>query len=394
LAINAVFVLGGCAALPAAGPTTSQIEDSATPASDTYVVRVNHGVMEALSLSLESGFPASFRVAHHTPTVALRPGDIISVNVYENSTSPLFGPPILRSLPASPSDANAPSVVPLSTTLPPQIIEPNGDVVIPFVGRVSVIGLTPTQAGERIAARLKSKTVDPQVIVSLQLNSANTVSVGGDVNLAKQVPITLRGERLLDVIAQAGGPRFPAIETDVRLIRGGAVARIPLQQILTSPAQNIIVQPNDTIVLVRNPKTFVVLGAAAKVAQYELDLERVTVAEGLARAGGTLETTGNLSGIYVLRTESAALARKVLVAEQGSATVDRIGRLSSTDVKILYRIDLSQSGGYFFAQNMTLRDKDIVLVANADATQLQKVLTLLRGFTGLYFDIGRNVYVP
>ena len=392
------LALSGCS-LPAAGPTVTQIERTTDPSLDVYLVKVSAPIVRILSQSKTVGFPSAFRLDNHRPSVALRPGDVISVNIYETGGSPLFGgggSGTALGQPASqlPGASQA-------ATLPGQIIEPDGQILVPFVGRVPVVGRTPTQAADEIARRLALQTVKPQVIVSLLTSNANSVTVGGEVNRAGLVPLTLRGERLLDVISQAGGPRFPAIEIDVRVMREKTVASIPLQDVLASPMDNIVVRPNDSIVLVRSPKTFVVLGAALKVAQYNMEAERVTLAEGIARAGGTVDTIGNLAGIFLLRSEPTSIARAVINADEKAidtnyVQTDETRLLAGPQTRMIYRIDLTQSPGYFFAQNMLLRDKDIVLIANAEATQIQKALTILRGFTGAYFDLSRGAayYYP
>ena len=160
-------------------------------------------------------------------------------------------------------------------------------------------------------------------------------------------------------------------------------------------------KPNDSIMLVRNPKTFVVMGAALKVAQYNFDTERVTLAEGIARAGGTVDTIGNLAGIFLIRSEPTSLARAVLGADTKAVDAsyvqtDETRLLTGPQTRMLYSIDLTQSPGYFFAQNILLRDKDIVLMANAETVQVQKAMTIIRGFTGAYFDLSRGAafYYP
>ncbi len=388
--------VAGCS-LPAAGPTASQVEKSADPRLDVYLVKVNPTIVRVLSSYKDDGFPGTFRLENHRPNISLRPGDVVSVNIYETGGTPLFG----GGGNTSGATFGQASVSAQSTSLPAQIIEANGQIIVPFVGRVRVSGLTPTQAAEEISRQLAKETVRPQVIVSLVGNKSNAVSVGGEVNRAGLVPLSLRGERLLDVIADAGGPKIPAAETDVRIIRGTTVAAIPLQQVLANPQDNIIVRPNDTVVLVHNPKTFVVLGAVTKVAQYTMNTERVTVAEGIARAGGTVDAYGSLAGVYLLRNEPTPFARAVLQADQAAVDVDYVEsnetrQLLGPFTRMIYRVDLTQSGGYFFAQNIALRDKDIILVANADTAQVQKAMTLLRSFTGAYFDISRGAtyYIP
>ena len=387
--------------LPAAGPTVSQVERTADPNLDVFLVKVTPPVVQALSDYKFDGFPRPFQIDTRRPNVALQPGDMVGVSIYEAGGTTLFGGSTGGGGGAPGGTTTQPSVSAQATTLPGQLVESSGQILIPFVGRVRVAGRTPSEAADEIARRLAPQTVQPQVIVSLLSNNANAVSVGGEVNKAGLVSLTLRGEKLLDVIAQAGGPRYPALETDVRVMRGNSVAAIPLQQVLGNPRDNIPLQPNDNVVLVRNPKTFVVLGAVTKVAQYNMESERVTLAEGIARAGGTVDSYGNLAGIFLLRSEPTRLARAVMKADS-SAIDDTYVRsaetrdLSGPQTRMIYRIDLTQSGGYFFAQNIALRDKDIVLVANAETAQIQKAMTLLRSFTGAYFDLSRGAayYVP
>jgi polysaccharide export outer membrane protein len=394
VAIASALALSGCN-LPSAGPTVSQVERSADPNLDLYLVKVTPGVVQALSRYTSEGFPESFQLQSHRPNAALRPGDIVTVSIYEAGGSPLFGATAPPSQPGQTVATGAQGVA-----LPGQLIEPDGRIMIPFVGRILVAGRSPTQAADEIARGLSTQTVRPQVIVSLVSNHINAVSVGGEVNKAGLVPLTLRGEKLLDVIAQAGGPRFPATEVDVRVMRGREVAAIPLQRVLTNPEDNIVVRPNDTIVLARNPKTFVVLGAVSKVAQYNMESERVTLAEGIARAGGTVDAYGDLAGIFLLRYEPSAFARSVFDTDRAAVNAALVQtpearNFMGPQTRVIYRVDLTQTNGYFFAQNIALRDKDIIVVANAETAQLQKALTILRGFTGLYFDIGRaGQYVP
>jgi polysaccharide export outer membrane protein len=386
-------VLSACS-LPSAGPTATQIERG-DPSFDVFLVRISPPVVRILGHYQPHGFPPAFRLETYRPTLTLQPGDVVSVSVYETGSSPLFSGAV-RSAPATPADTSA-----VGSTLPAQTIEQDGQILVPFVGRVRIAGKTPSQAADEISRRLSTQTVRPEVIVSVANYNANALTVGGEVNKAGVVPLTLKGEKLLDVIAYAGGPRFPAHQIDVRVIRGTTTATIPLQHVLANPSDNIVMKPSDAVVLVKNPKTFVVLGAAQKVSQYEMQTDRVTLAEGIAQAGGTLDNAGDLAAIYLLRSEPTALARAVVASDEAGADVSYVntpepGLLSSSQTRVMYRIDLTKAGGYFFAQNVSLRDKDIVLVANAESAQIQKVLTLLRGFTGMYFDIGRagSTFVP
>jgi polysaccharide export outer membrane protein len=381
-----VLGLAGCG-LPASAPTASDLEKGQQALDqDIYIVKMTAPVAHVLGTYAEPGFPPIFRNERYSASIVLKPGDVVGVTVYESGGSPLFGGAAPPPTPGAPSQPT-----PVATTLPPQVVETDGRIIVPYVGRMRVAGLTPAQAASQIEGSLSSQTVRPQVIVSLSSNTSNTVAVGGEVNKAGLMQLTLRGERVLDAVAWAGGPKLPGAQLDVRLIRGTSTASVPLRNVLANPADNVVVRPNDNIVLVNNPRSFVVMGATAKVAQYPIDTEHVTFAEAIAKAGGGVDNASNMGGIYLFRYEPADFARNVLSADPRAVdmTYARTGS-NGPSIPVMYRIDLKQAEGYFLAQQLPMRDKDIIVITTAEATQMQKFLTLLRGVTGLYFDLSRN----
>lgn len=390
------FGLLGCSgSIPSLAPTSVELLRKQDQDWDVYMVKVTPRVVNALASYEEPGFPSAFRVGTYTPTVILKPGDTVGVTVYENNSQPLFGnttvPPLMTGVPGQPS--------PQASTLPLQIIEADGRITVPYVGRVRVAGKTPNQAAALIQEGLDKETVRPQVVVSLVNNNSNTVAIGGEVNKAGLMPLTLRGERLLDAVAWAGGPKWPAIQVDVRLMRGNTVASVPLSQVMSNPADNIAARPDDSITLVRNPKTYLVMGAAQKVSTFTFDYEKVTVAQALAQAGGGIDTISNLRGVYLFREEPGPFARRVLESDNNAVDATYVknraeGLAKGQKAPIVYQIDMTQVDGYFLAQQITLRDDDIVLVTTAEATQFLKIMQIIRSLTGAYYDIKRTSYQP
>ncbi|MGC1466254.1 MAG: polysaccharide biosynthesis/export family protein [Pseudolabrys sp.] len=329
-------------------------------------------------------FDGRFTSARYVASNVLKPGDTISITVYESGGSSLFGSPG-----STPSVAPGGVVTPTGTgagvtTVPPQTIEADGTVSMPYVGRIVVTGRTPGQVGHMIEEKLRGKVIQPQVVVSPIGMVSNTATVGGEVNQPRPIPLTLRGERLLDVIAAAGGAKYPSYETYVRVVRGHNSGNVLLQTVVNNPSENIIIRPNDEVFVTHNARTFAVLGATQKVSQYTFDTEKVTLAEAIARAGGPVDTIGDPSAIYLFRFEPWALAKDVLPEAQVTAD-----GAHPDFVPILYRINLSGAEGYFVAQSVQMRDKDVVLITNAEATQLQKLMAVVRGFTGVAYDLAR-----
>lgn len=157
---------------------------------------------------------------------------------------------------------------------------------MPYAGRVRVAGRSPAEVEQTIVQALREKAIEPQVLVTVTRNVANTVTVIGEVTNGARVPLTTRGDRLLDVIAAAGGTRAAAHEVFVTLVRDGASVRIPMQAILNDPAENVYVQAGDVVSVARDPQTFTAAGAAGINTVIPFDAVGITLEQALARAGG------------------------------------------------------------------------------------------------------------
>src|SRR5690606_27875143 len=115
------------------------------------------------------------------------------------------------------------------------------------------------------------------------------------------------GDRLLDVIATAGGIRAPVNETFVQLSRGGRTVRVAMSRIVGDPRENIFMRPDDVVTLVRDPQKVVLYGATGRNAEAAFEADQMSLAEGLAKAGGLLDHRADPGGVFVLRYEQPAI---------------------------------------------------------------------------------------
>ena len=139
-----------------------------------------------------------------------------------------------------------------------------GTITVPFVGALRVEGQTLQQVEAAIAERLKGKANQPQVIVRLVRNASSTVTVVGEVGRSMLMPLTPRGERLLDALAEAGGVRQPVNKMSVQITRGDRVVTLPLETVIQDPRQNIPLRPGDVITALHQSLSMSVLGATGR----------------------------------------------------------------------------------------------------------------------------------
>jgi len=358
--------IGGCSTLPTAGPTTGQVVDQAVKDDQARfdVVDVDDKVVAALLAQPIQSFRAQFQKYGRPPDPKIGIGDTITVTIWEAAAGGLFG--------SSPTTGVSPGS--RSVTIPEQVVARDGAISVPFADRVAVAGKSPVEVQRTIEQRLAEKAIEPQAIVIMTKSVTNAATVSGEVVNGARVPLSVNGDRLLDLIALAGGAKSPVYDTFVRLSRDGVTVTIPMEALVSDPAENIYVWPGDVLTLVRIPQTFAVFGATGQNTQVSFSAEKVTLAEALAKAGGLLDLRADPAGVFLFRFEppsvvSALKAPPLATGPGGSSPV-------------VYRLDLSDANSYFFAQRFPVEDKDIIYVANARLNELQKFFTLLNTITG------------
>lgn len=361
IVVAAGLVLAGCSALPSTGPTTMEVSEQAQSGSDVrFVLRdVDDHVVSILSTTRPATFHGSFGDARPAPSQRIGIGDTVQVTVWEAAAGGLFSSPAL--------DRNSTGA--RSAVIPPQIVAKDGSITVPYAGRVRVAGLTTPEVEQRIVSGLTGKAIEPQVLVTVPLGLSNAVTVLGEVTNGARVPLSVRGERVLDVLASAGGIRAPAHETFVTLQRRGRTAIVPMQRLVLNASENIYAHPDDVITVVRDPQTYSVFGAAGRNAVVPFEAAGITLEQAVAKAGGLLDWRSDPQGVFLLRYESAAVARQL----------DPNFKIIPPDAKVpvIYKINLRDAKSYFLAQNIQIRNRDMIYVANAPVTEFQKIVQLL-----------------
>nr|WP_181708028.1 polysaccharide biosynthesis/export family protein [Chthonobacter rhizosphaerae] len=360
-ALTAAIFLTSCATLPSSGPSASDIvdrtEDSA--ALDRYeVVDVSDRVLAALRSRPNEKLAGSFGGARGGTSDAIGVGDFVTVTIWEAGNGGLFSAPV-----GSVTSGNK------SVTIPEQPVTRAGTISIPYAGTVTAAGRTPEQVKSSIEQALSGKAIEPQVLVSVTRPLFNTATVTGEVTRGGRVPLSARGDTILDVIASAGGISAPVHETFVQLQRGRQTIRVPLQQVVDNPQENITLSAGDTLTLTRDPQTFTAFGATGRNAEIPFSAKGIALNEAIAKAGGLLDNRADPSGVFLFRSEPAEVVR--LYAPQ-SRLAARGGH-----VPVVYRLDLQDPKNLFLAQSFPVFDKDMLYVSAAPANELAKFLGIV-----------------
>ena len=297
------------------------------------------------------------------PSLRFGVGDVVSVSIFEAAAGGLFIP-----LEAGVRPGNF-------ITLPNQRVDNRGNISVPYAGPIRAAGRTPTEVQQAIVDALKNRAIEPQAVVALFEQRTSLISVLGDVNAAVRFPVNAEGERVLDAITRAGGPRSQGFDEWVMLERNGRRATAPFGALVYEPSNNVWVHPNDTIYLYREPQTFVAFGAVAgsggTAAQglYNFDAWRLSLAEAVAKAGGLNDAAADPASVFLYRGETREVAERF-----GVDCTPFPGPI----IPIIYMANFHDPAGYFLATKMQMRNKDVLYISNSGSVEVSKIMTYFR----------------
>lgn len=362
----AALMLSGCASvgnsLPSAGPSRAQVAEkvAASPvnASGMVIVDLNAAVANRLLATKKTVLFSDTFSSVRSDGYVIGAGDVIEVSIWEAPPAALFGSGLI-------DPRNGPATTRV-TALPEQMVNSDGTINVPFAGQVQAAGRRPQQVEEDVTRRLKGKANLPQVLVRIIRNNTANVTIVGEVATSTRMPLTARGERLLDALAAAGGVRQPVNKMTLQLTRGEQVSALPLETIIRDPRQNIVLAPGDVITSYFQPLSYTVLGATGKNEEVNFEAQGITLAQALARSGGLQDGRADAQGVFIFRFESPEVAG-----------VDKSMATSDGRVAVIYRIDLKDPRSFFLAQTFGMQNRDVMYVANAPAAELQKFVNIV-----------------
>lgn len=348
--------LGGCAALPSSGPDANQVVRASQGPTPEFKIIDLVDVPSQDIVGRAPDFGTFDRIAQGiVPAAAdrIEVGDTLQITVFEVGAA-LFNGASGGATSNGGSATGAP-VTANAENLPVVPVGPDGDIVLPYIGRVKAAGLTPKEVGRAIEAGLKGKSQSPQVIVTVREDEGNTVILIGDVKTPGRKPLSYRRENLLDMLAIAGGPTNPKPDTLVRVTRDGRTVQLRLGDIQSGSPEDVQLQPQDRIELIYQPRTFTAFGAAGKISEIPFQTQHLSLAEALARMGGPSDQQADPTGVFIFRPRDG---------------------LSSVEPTV-YRLNLKDPKGFFIAQEFQVQDKDLIFIANSRSNAWYKFLSII-----------------
>lgn len=381
------LLLTGCSYLPHSGPSYASIQKlEQNKEQEAIYSKVRIIDLNQLPLTISdqqttlintppyvTPLLVSSKTTQHIDTIGK--GDRLQIAIMETP------PAILFSRAATDGDAPKTGLVQLPTVQ----VDSKGMISLPFIGVLQASNKTPIQLQNDITAKLSSIANQPQVVVSIIDNLSANITIIGD-GFSSKMPLSAKGERLLDAIALMGNSMYNIKDTLVRVTRNEEVNELPLSLILSHPNYNITLQKGDVISLINKPSAFIAMGATGSTRELPFEATGISLSQAVARMGGLRENLADARGVFVFRYQADTEIDKLSPApETQTNTIDislneppiiinKPEPGPQTHIPVVYQVDLTNPNSLFVMKNFAMQDNDIVYVAAAPIIEMQKFL--------------------
>lgn len=347
------LLLSGCAILPRSGPSKSDVYQS----SYRHIPIIPITAKTSKISNLNNFYPwiysrNSTKINYETLDI----DDKLDINIWENASEKLYT-----------GSQQGPS------NLGPLIISGTGNIYIPYVGKVKASGNTIDQLQQKLTLMLKNKVINPQVIVK-KVEGSKKISIQGVVAKPGTFELTPGHHDLMSLLAEAGGSTMPSELTEVALERKGKKFKIVLSDIFQSQHKNIDLYPKDNIVLSEISRSFISLGATGSQKLIKFPKSELSLIEAIALAEGLNDEMANPSHVFLLRYEKNQILNTLIPSS----------KLANNGYSpVIYELNMRQMPAVFSAQQLKIRDSDLVITTDAPYTNVRKMFSGLSPAIGL-----------
>jgi polysaccharide export outer membrane protein len=184
------------------------------------------------------------------------------------------------------------------------IVDDDGMLFFPYVGKIRVAGSTVTQVRDQLTQELSKVLQKPQVDVKVMAFRSQKVYVGGEVRNPALYNVTDVPFTLSEAINRAGGFLPTADDSHLLLTRGDRTWRLNFQDILAkgNRAGQILLKDGDSLQVPNSQEAPVyMMGEVNRPGSMSMVHGRLTLAQAISLAGGIDGATADARSIYVIR---------------------------------------------------------------------------------------------
>lgn len=247
------------------------------------------------------------------------------------------------------------------TNLAGRLVQSDGTLFYPYVGKIQAAGMTPTELRDYLARELARVVQEPQVDVSILTYGSQRVWVTGAAQQSRVVPLTVTPQTLQDAISNAGYNATQADLSGVQLTRDGVTYTLDVTRLGGRP---IYLRADDQIYIpFLDAKEVFVVGEVNQPGAQNFKTGSISLSQALGRARGLAQATADGNAVYVIR----------------GAKPDALEQQPS----VVYQLEAKSPAAFAVASQFELLPGDVVFVGAAGITRWSRFVNQLLPFTGI-----------
>ena len=243
-------------------------------------------------------------------------------------------------------------------------IDPNGDIDLPFIGKIKIEGMDINKAQNNLISILGKYYKNPELQIEIDEYNSSKIYILGAVRNQLTINLDQKPIRLIDAAVQADynpNSQDKLLGSKGLLRRDNQVYKVNLNKVFQSknPKENFYLKKDDVLFIDRNSDSIQVFGEVSKPGIYFPNND-YSLTE-LLSTSGLNKLTANAKKIFVIREDYNQF------------------------LKInVFELDVSNPVNLILGKRFKLQSKDIVFIPPTKLVQWNRVISLLTPQTELF----------
>ena len=243
-------------------------------------------------------------------------------------------------------------------------IDPNGDIDLPFVGKIKIEGMDINKAQNNLISILGKYYKNPELQIEINEYNSSKIYILGAVRNQLTINLDQKPIRLIDAAVQADfspNSQDKLLGSKGLLRRDNQVYKINLNKVFQSvnPKENFYLKKDDVLFIDRNSDSIQVFGEISKPGIY-FPNDDFSLTE-LLSVSGLNKLTANAKKIYVIREDYSQF------------------------LKInVFELDVTNPVNLILGKRFKLQSKDVVFIPATRLVKWNRVISLLTPQTELF----------
>ncbi len=357
----ALFLLSGCTDLPGGAPTSTEFVNRAQQAdADFALYEVNRAFLPVVAKWPPTGNYERLNWIRHSQGARnqiIQPGDRLNIRIWDSSDNSLL------------TSTGQKEII-----LPDIRVASNGAIFLPYVGNISVVGLSPDLARERVQASLETIVPSAQVQLDMTEGRNNSVDLVSGVLNPGTYPMPDRNYTVMGLIAAGGGISDRLNNPQIRLMRDGRIYGTSVDNLLNNPELDTLLKGGDRVFVEEDDRYFLSFGATGTEAMHIFTKDRMSAMDAVAVMGGVNDNKADPKGLLVLREYPPSAVRP--------------GNRGPRQTRVVFTLNLTTPDGLFSARNFQINPEDLVMATESPINDVLTVSNIIGNFFGVFSKAG------